>query len=120
MVRSISFLDKHRKSRSDTETILSTPADRRAAAAAAGDLREEVTLPGFVVEQRKSGSLDIDHLSGPFMTRRLSSTRISHFSLFIHLSYIFSASSYKFDPYKFVKFSVVFNHLRWWFDMEWT
>ena len=54
IVRSLSFLEKHRKMR-DTETIVSTPADRR------GEVKEEVILPGYVAE-RKSASLDIDPL----------------------------------------------------------
>ena len=48
VVRSISFLEKHRKYR-DNETIVSTPADRRP------ELREEVNLPGFVADSKTPG-----------------------------------------------------------------
>ena len=49
VVRSISFLEKHRKYR-DNETIISTPADRRS------ELREEVNLPGFVTDTKMPGT----------------------------------------------------------------
>jgi hypothetical protein len=74
VVRSISFLEKHRsKSRdaadrdhaaSNAATIISTPADRRSQQHLAGELREEVLLPGFVADKTPNHSIDIDPLSG--------------------------------------------------------
>lgn len=61
VVRSISFLEKHRsKSRdaadrdhaaSNAATIISTPADRRSQQHLAGELREEVLLSGYARRQ---------------------------------------------------------------------
>lgn len=74
VVRSISFLEKHRsKSRdaadrdhaaNNAATIISTPADRRSQQHLAGELREEVLLPGFVADKTPNHSVDIDPLSG--------------------------------------------------------
>jgi len=60
VVRSISFLEKHRKYR-DNETIVSTPADRRP------ELREEVNLPGFVADSKTP---DIDAAKASSFTER--------------------------------------------------
>ena len=78
VVRSISFLEKHRsKSRdaadrdhaaSNAATIISTPADRRSQQHLAGELREEVLLPGFVADKTPNHSIDIDPLSGKTIT----------------------------------------------------
>lgn len=70
VVRSISFLEKHRSKSRDasdrdqaagTGAIISTPADRRSHV---GELREEILLPGFVADKTPNTSLDIDPLSG--------------------------------------------------------
>ena len=76
VVRSISFLEKHRsKSRDAADrdhattgnaaatAIISTPADRRSHVGS-HELREEVLLPGFVADKTPNNSLDIDPLSG--------------------------------------------------------
>ena len=71
VVRSISFLEKHRsKSRDAADrdhaasnaAIISTPADRRSHASEL--MREEILLPGFVADKTPNNSLDIDPLSG--------------------------------------------------------
>lgn len=76
VVRSISFLEKHRsKSRDAADrdhaagnaAIISTPADRRGHV---GELREEVLLPGFVADKTPNNSLDIDPLSGKGKKRK--------------------------------------------------
>jgi hypothetical protein len=82
VVRSISFLEKHRsKSRdaadrdhaaSNAATIISTPADRRSQQHLAGELREEVLLPGFVADKTPNHSIDIDPLSGKTITNNFN------------------------------------------------
>jgi hypothetical protein len=58
VVRSISFLEKHRsKSRDNDPGIVSTPADRRLLGL---ELREEVLLPGFVADSVKTPNSSLD------------------------------------------------------------
>ena len=58
VVRSISFLEKHRsKSRDNDQGIVSTPADRRLLGL---ELREEVLLPGFVADSVKTPNTSLD------------------------------------------------------------
>ena len=91
VVRSISFLEKHRsKSRdaadrdhaaTNAATIISTPADRRSQQHLAGELREEVLLPGFVADKTPNHSIDIDPLSG-------KKCNCTHFLFFLLVSLI--------------------------------